>query len=201
MFKVAVIEDDPEIGSLIERRVNKTEIVICSGVYAGPLTYIQSGSKDDIVLLDILMPEMNGVEAIPLLLEHNPGQLIIMNSIKSSSDLIFNSIKAGAIGYLDKQSTTVDYVEVFTSVLNGGAYLTPSVAFKIVKHFSSKQNNDTILTERERKVAQKIKEGKTYSVIGDEMSISVNTVRMHIKNIYKKLQINSKYELMHLNKM
>lgn len=201
MFRAAVIEDDPEIADVIKRRINKTEIVVCSGVYKGPITYINSdfGIKDHIVLLDVIMPEMNGINAIPNLLNHNPDLKIIMNTIKVDSEVIFNAIKAGAIGYIDKQSTAVNYKDVFTSVLNGGAYLTPSVAFKIVNNFKSKPTHLHTLTQREIDVAEKIKEGMSYAEIGDVLGISINTVRMHIKNIYIKLQVNSKYELMNLD--
>lgn len=201
MFRAAVIEDDPEIADVIKRRINKTEIVVCSGVYKGPITYINSGFgiKDHIVLLDVIMPEMNGINAIPNLLNHNPDLKIIMNTIKVDSEVIFNAIKAGAIGYIDKQSTAVNYKDVFTSVLNGGAYLTPSVAFKIVNNFKSKPTHLHTLTQREIDVAEKIKEGMSYAEIGDVLGISINTVRMHIKNIYVKLQVNSKYELMNLD--
>jgi len=199
MFRVAVIEDDPEIANLIERRINKTEIVICSGTYEGPISYIEAGAKDDIVLLDISMPEMNGIDAIPKLLANNPELIIIMNTIRSESDIIFKAIKSGATGYIDKQSTTVNYKEVFTSVLNGGAYLTPSVALKVVDFFRSNKT-DNRLTPRENDVAILIKEGKSYNEIGSVLDVSINTVRMHIKNIYTKLQINTRYELINLDK-
>lgn len=201
MFRAAVIDDDPEIADLIKGRINKTDIVICSGVYKDPLSYINSdfGIKDHIVLLDVLMPEMNGIDAIPHLLNYNPDLTIIINTIQTSSDVIFKALKAGALGYIDKQSTAVNYKDVFTALLNGGAYLTPSIAFKIVNNFKSKSTTHLHnLTERENDVAEKIKEGMSYSEIGDELSISINTVRMHIKKIYTKLQINSKFELMNL---
>ena len=200
MIRAAVIEDDPEIAQIIKKRINNTDFVICTDTYEGPISYLKSGSKDQIVLLDVLMPEMNGIDAIPKLLDHNPDLMIIMNTIKNSSDVIFQAIKAGAIGYLDKQSTTIDYKKVFDSILSGGAYLTPTIAFKIVNYFKVSKFEKNSLTERENDVASKIKEGKTYAEIGNDLGISVNTVRMHIKNIYSKLQINSKYELINLGK-
>jgi len=202
MFRAAVIEDDPEIANVIKKRIDRTELAICSGTYDGPVSYINSPSeiKDHIVLLDIMMAEMNGLDAIPKLLSKNPDLIIIMNTIRNSPDIIFKAIEAGAVGYLDKQSTDLDYKEVFTSVLQGGAYLTPAVAYKIVTHFKSKPFYSQSLTERENDVAEKIKEGMTYAQVGDDLSISINTVRMHIKNIYTKLQINSKFELMNLGR-
>ena len=199
MIRAAVIEDDPEIAQIIKKRINNTDFVICTDTYEGPISYLKSGSKDQIVLLDVLMPEMNGIDAIPKLLDHNPDLMIIMNTIKNSSDVIFQAIKAGAIGYLDKQSTTIDYKKVFDSILSGGAYLTPTIAFKIVNYFKVSKFEKNSLTERENDVAIKLVDGKTYSEIGDELDISINTVRMHIKNIYSKLQIKSKYQLMSMS--
>lgn len=197
MIKVSVIEDDLEIGKLIEKRINGTEIAFCSGIFIGPKTYLSSKPTDQIVLLDVVMPEMNGLDAIPKLLDYDPDLIIIMNTIKNDSDIIFNAIRAGAMGYIDKQSTSVDYSVVFTSVLRGGAFLTPSIALKVIKYFKTGRNNNT-LTSREIDVAAKIKEGNTYDEVAQELNISINTVRMHIKNIYSKLQINSKHELMHM---
>ena len=201
MIKVAVIDDDIQISKLIAERINKVEFAVCSGIYEGPLTYIETNPTDQIVLLDVLMPQLNGIDAIPKLLDMNPELIIIINTIKNNSDVIFKAIKAGAMGYLDKQSTPVHYDEVFTSVLNGGAYLTPSVALQVINHFKNDIKTINKLTNRENDVAVRIRDGKSYNKVADELNISVNTVRMHIKNIYTKLQISSKYELMSIKKM
>ncbi|MFD2531808.1 LuxR C-terminal-related transcriptional regulator [Gracilimonas halophila] len=200
MYQVALIEDDIEIAELIKNKLNNIEFLSSIDIYEGPLTYLNSGKKAPIILLDILMPEMNGLNAIPILLEYDPDALIIMHTIKNNSETIFQSIRSGAVGYIDKQSSNIDYTKVFRSILNGGAYLTPNVAYKIVNYFQTKKNQFNSLTDRENQITDKIVEAKSYKDIADELNISINTVRMHIKNIYGKLQINSKYELIKLTK-
>jgi DNA-binding NarL/FixJ family response regulator len=199
MYNLAIIEDDYEIGELIKSRVNDTGLVRCTGIYEGPITYIDAKKKDDLILLDISMPELNGLDAIPILRENNPDVLIIMNTINDNPDTIFKAIQAGAIGYIDKQSTSIDYTKVFESVIDGGAFLTPSVAFKVLEYFQKNKLKFKQLTNRENEIAARIKDGKSYNFIADDMGISINTVRMHIKNIYGKLQIKSKYELIKLS--
>lgn len=199
MYSLAIIEDDYEIGEFIQSRVNDTGLVMCSGIYEGPITYLAANRKDDLILLDISMPEMNGLDAIPILREAYPDVLIIMNTINDNPDTIFKAIQAGAIGYIDKQSTSIDYMKVFESVIDGGAFLTPSVAFKVLEYFYKNRLKFKQLTKRENEIAARIKEGKSYNHIADDMGISINTVRMHIKNIYSKLQIKSKYELIKLS--
>ena len=195
MQNLAIIDDDPEMADLLRNRANKTGIVQCTGIYEGPVSYINSGNIDHILLLDISMSEMNGLDAIPLLLAHNPDVQIVMNTINNNPEIIFKALKAGAIGYLDKQSSRLDYSNVFESILSKGAFLTPSVALKIVEYFQKANQKIDKLTMRENDIAEKIKMGKSYILIADELQISINTVRMHIKNIYSKLHINSKYEL------
>lgn len=201
MFRVAVIDNDIEIGNLIKNKVNETGIVFCSDVFEGPISYLNSEKEHDILLLDVLMPEMNGVDAIPLLLKKNPDLLIIMNTIKSDAEVIFKALKAGAIGYLDKQTINIDYATVFTAILSGGGFMTPAVSRQVITHFQGNIIEKEKLTDREFEVAQGIMDGMSYNLVSADLGIIINTVRMHIRNIYKKLQVNSKVELINqLNK-
>lgn len=201
MYNVAVIEDDLEMGALIAKTIKKIDLPVLVSLYEGPVSFQQSKDLADIILLDVLMPEMNGLEAIPMLKKSHSNALIIMHTIKNDADMIFKAIKAGAVGYIDKQSSGIDYLTVFESVLRGGAYLTPSVAFKVVHFFQRNSSKFNSLTTREKEITHYIMEAKSYNAIAKELNISVNTVRMHIKNIYGKLQVHSKFELINLNKI
>ena len=111
---------------------------------------------------------------------------------------IFSALKAGAVGYIDKQSFDDNIEEVLESVSNGGAFMTPKIARKVIENF--KTPKVTNLSDRELDVVNGILEGMSYKLIADQNNISIDTVRSHIKNIYKKLSINSKAQLFNLFK-
>lgn len=195
LLTATVIDDDLEIAELIRDRINDTDVAVCRDVYTGPSEYLRGDARYDVLLLDVFMPDMNGLDAIPAILEKHPDTLVIMNTITNDPDTIFKAIKSGAVGYLDKQSTQVDYAQVLAAVRDGGAYVTPAVASRIVAHFQSADPLKESLTKREYEVANAIVDGLSYKHIAEQLDLSINTVRMHIKNIYRKLQINSKIEL------
>jgi DNA-binding NarL/FixJ family response regulator len=141
------------------------------------------------------MPEMNGLDAIDLILNKNPAVSIIINSIKDDTDTIFSALQKGAVGYIDKQSFNNNLLEVFKAVENGGAYMTPKIAKKVMEFFNRTDKKFEKLSDREIEIANAILEGLSYKIAADRFSISIDTVRTHIKNIYKKLNINSKSEL------
>jgi DNA-binding NarL/FixJ family response regulator len=194
-MKVAIVEDDFVIAELLEKKIEGLKGFTCSGKFPGPVSFLRSEVKPDIVLLDISMPEMNGIDAIPLILKIMPKVSIIINTINDDVNLTFKALQLGATGYIDKQTTDIELSEVLNSVVNGGAYMTPSVARKIVLYFNGLKNNLNILSARERDVADCILEGLSYKQVGDRLFISIDTVRMHVKQIYKKLSIKSKAEL------
>jgi DNA-binding NarL/FixJ family response regulator len=198
MKKVVIIEDDFTIASIMQTHINALEGYNCDHVFYNPLDFIKSPVECDIVLLDIILPYMNGLDAIDKLLEINSELSIIINSIKDDSDTIFKSLQKGAVGYIDKQSFAMNFQEVFQSVENGGAYMTPKIARKVMNFFQNKKKALNILTEREVEISTAILDGLSYKLIADRFNISLDTVRSHIKNIYKKLKINSKSELFNI---
>jgi DNA-binding NarL/FixJ family response regulator len=144
------------------------------------------------------MPEMNGIDAIdPILLKY-PEALIVMNTIKDDQETIFTALKRGALGFIDKQSFDVNYEDVLLNIAKGGAYMTPSIARKVVSNFQDSNNTLEKLSPREKDIANRILEGLSYKLVAIECGISIDTVRIHIKNIYRKLKINSKSQLFNL---
>jgi DNA-binding NarL/FixJ family response regulator len=146
------------------------------------------------------MPKMNGLDAIKKILELYPDSRIIINSIKEDSDTIFKALQLGAIGYIDKQNFHMDYKEVFTAIEDDGAYMTPKIARKVMAYFQMKENKLEKLTKREIEITHSILDGLSYKLVADRHNISIDSVRSHIKNIYKKLNINSKSELFNILK-
>lgn len=195
---VCIIDDDLVLGNLIKNRINKIPGFECNDVFPDPIEFLDSNTRPDIILLDVLMPRLNGVEAIDLILKKYPETAIIMNTIKDDTESIFEALRKGALGYLDKQSHDDSLAEVLNSVAGGGAYMAPSIALKVFKAFQRPKANLESLSPREKDVAQAILDGLTYLKIAIKYGISIDTVRMNVRNIYRKLNINSKSQLFKL---
>jgi len=153
--------------------------------------------KPDVILMDIDMPVMNGIEAVTLLRSNNSTIPVIMLTIFEDAENIYNAICAGATGYLLKN----DFEHIIYSikdVLNGGAPMTGSVARKVLNSFAKpvpvKKESLEQLTDRENEILNALVVGSSYKMIADKLELSIDTIRTHIKKIYKKLQVNSATE-------
>ena len=195
MKNVIILEDDFHMAQLMKEKINELPYYQCDSIYSNPIDFFEKPNAAAIFLLDIVMPKMNGLEAIKKILALYPETNIIINSIKEDSDTIFNAIQLGAIGYIDKQSFQMDYQEVFDAIKDDGAYMTPKIARKVMSHFQKKENDLEKLTKREIDVTNGILDGLSYKLVADRHNLSIDSVRSHIKNIYRKLNINSKSEL------
>jgi DNA-binding NarL/FixJ family response regulator len=198
--QVVVLEDDRILAEVIRERVNRIDGFECMHVFESPLQFLSSGVRAEIVLLDVVMPGMNGLDAIEPILAANPDAAIVMNTIRDDSETIFAALKRGALGYLDKQSFDVRLEEVLTIVSGGGAYMTPKIARNVIDSFQQSHQDFEKLSQRERDVTHAILDGLSYKMIADKLDISVDVVRANIKAIYRKLNINSKGELFRLAK-
>ena len=193
--RVSIIEDNIITAEILMQLVNNQSDYFCEKYYTNPADFLNNEERPDIILLDIMMPQMSGIEAIDKILSKVPHTSIIINSSKDDLDTILEAMKKGIAGYIDKNSLIDDLSDVFKSLENGGGFMTPSIARKVFAFFSSKNKVLDALTEREHEIAKTILDGLSYKLIADELKISIDTVRAHIKNIYKKLNINSKSEL------
>ena len=195
MKHIIIIEDDIHLARLMQENVNEVESMTCKHLFTNPVEFLQNPIEADIYLLDIVMPEMNGIDAIDRILKLYPNSAIVMNTIKDDSETIFKALQLGASGYIDKQSFEMNFKEVFASIENGGAYMTPKIARQVIAFFNQPKNISEQLTEREKDIVNGILDGLSYKLIADRYSISIDTVRMNVKKIYRKLKINSKSEL------
>jgi len=193
---VSIVEDDVVIASFLKNKINESDQYNCLNTYLSVEELFLNNSVSDILLLDINLPGMNGVEAIEKILKKWPNLFIIMNSISDDTETIFKSLQNGAVGYIDKQSFDHEIFEVLDSVAEGGAYMTPKIARKVIENFKKPKTPE--LTTREMTIVNAILEGKTYQQIADANFISIDTVRSNIKVMYKKLRINSKSQLFSL---
>jgi len=150
--------------------------------------------KPDVVLMDIDMPEVNGVEAVKRIRKLNPQLPIIMLTVFDDNENIFKAIYAGASGYILKRYVTIEIVAAIHNVLSGGAPMTGTVAKKVLQMLPvaiSVEEENQVLTVKEKDILQLLVNGYSYKMIASEISISIDTVRFHIKKIYDKLHVHS----------
>ncbi|RDK89240.1 response regulator [Marinirhabdus gelatinilytica] len=165
------------------------------------LTKLEESHNLDIILMDIEMPVLNGIETTQIVKQKFPQIKIVMLTAFDNDENIFNAIKAGADGYLLKEINPKDLYKGIVETLNGGAAMNPSIALKTLKLLrnpSSIQNpkdqEEISLSKREVEVLEQLSKGLSYTAIADNLFLSPSTVRKHIENIYKKLQVHSKIE-------
>ncbi|MCF6168297.1 response regulator transcription factor [Lutibacter sp.] len=162
---------------------------------------LEANHNIDVILMDIQMPEMDGITATEIIKNKYPHINIIMLTVFDDDENIFNAIKAGANGYLLKEIDAENLHKCILEVVNGGAPMTPSIALKtlnLLRNPTSFKNDSLIekikLTNRETDILQHLSKGLIYNEIAENLIISPSTVRKHIENIYKKLQVHNKME-------
>jgi DNA-binding NarL/FixJ family response regulator len=200
MIDVAIIEDDNEIREVIRNYLNSQKDFSCS--LAEPsvesfLVAIQAHPPPNVLLCDIGLPGMNGISGMRLLKDRFPDIDIIMLTIYNDAQKIFDSLRAGASGYLLKNTPLAEIKGAVQLVLSGGAAMSPQIARKVIEHFKPHHTTATPspLSPREKEIVIGLVDGLSYKMIADRMGIATETVRFHIKNIYKKLHVHSKAEV------
>ncbi len=200
IIKVAIIEDDKTINNSLKMAIDMQvmmQLQFNSFSMEEGLEQLRSGIDVQILLLDIGLPGMSGLDGIPILKKEFPNLDIIMLTTYDESDTIFQALCAGACSYLSKKVSLKMIMESIFTVSRGGSFMSPSIARKIANHFQPKQNKLTQkLSDRQIDIVKSMADGLSYQQIADLHFISINTVRTHIKNIYELLQINSKGQLL-----
>lgn len=198
-IRLAIIEDERVIQESLNSFFETVPRVDCFVISASVEEFLKKTTSEelqlDVLLLDINLAGMSGLEGIPLLLNAFPTLDIIMLTTFDDTESIFKALCAGACSYLSKKTPLKKIQEAIEVVSEGGSYMSPSIARKIVNHYAPKPVQESLLSPRENEVVKEIVAGKSYQMIADNLFVSINTVRTHIKNIYKTLNINSKAEL------
>lgn len=198
---VGIVEDNKKIRDLIQRYLDMQDELECPVAVESVeemLDYLEEYKKPHVILMDIQLPGMSGIKGIELIKEKYPEIDIIMLTIYHDSHKIFNALRAGASGYLLKHTSLPDIKESIIKLMNGGAPMSPQIARKVIHHFQDavpKRNPEYNLTEREYDIVNGLVDGLSYKMIADRLDISIDTVRAHIRNTYKKLHVNSKAEV------
>lgn len=196
-IKVAVFDDNSSRRSSLGILIDQQSDMVCVGFFEDCSEVVANvtSTKPDVVLMDINMPGINGIEAVRILRKQFPELFIIMQTVFEDDEKIINAISAGASGYILKKTHPFKIVESIRDVMEGGAPITPSVAKRVLELFqktrSVKIENDYKLTEKEIEVLTSLVKGYSHKMIAASQQLSVFTVNAHIRNIYKKLQVHS----------
>ncbi|MEM1138051.1 MAG: response regulator transcription factor [Bacteroidota bacterium] len=199
--KIALVEDDIEIRKALSfflSACKEFDTVSEFGSVEAIMEKVENGYVPDVVLMDINLPGKSGIEGIYLLKKKFEQTDIIMLTIYNDEHKIFDSLCAGATGYLLKNTPLNEVKQGIINLHNGGAPMSPQIARKVIKHFKKNSPSKKLkeqLSDRENDIVDGLVDGLSYKLIADKLFISVDTVRFHIKNIYKKLQVNSKGEV------
>ena len=198
-IKVAIFEDNKSLRQGLYQLINGSEGFECAGAFENCLNLSEDikNTNPDVVLMDIQMPGINGIEAVRILHEKYPDLKILMQTIFEESDKIFQSILAGASGYILKNTSPSRILDFIKETYEGGAPMSPSVATKVLKMVGQQpveKNNSFNLSDREKEILSCLVKGMSYKLIADACFISIDTVRGHIRNIYEKLHVHSKGE-------
>ncbi|MCP9236494.1 response regulator transcription factor [Lewinella sp. JB7] len=206
MINLGIIEDEPIMLASIEEcfEANRDVTVIHAATSVEDfLSRVPTNSRLNTLLLDIMLPGMNGIAGIPRLLERWPEMDIIMLTNSDESDNIFRALQAGAVGYISKRRVNPTIIRDAVHTVNrGGSYMSPSIARQVVAFHNQQRKKSSVsaadqLTSRQLDIVQGLVDNLSYREIGERLDISIETVRDHIKNIYRKLQVNSKMEVVH----
>ena len=192
--RVLIVEDDAEIRNSFSLIVNSSQKFMVVNAYGSCEEAIDNVNRDkpEIVLMDIELPGMNGIQATKYIKDKNPHIDIVMVTVYEDSELVFEALKAGASGYITKSANYLELLTALEEIMKGGAPMSSRIARMVIDNFHVNPNSP--LTKRETEILQLISEGKTYTQISEELFISKETAKTHIKNIYSKLQVNSKSE-------
>ncbi|HEY3429771.1 MAG TPA: response regulator transcription factor [Cyclobacteriaceae bacterium] len=192
--RVMIVEDDQEIRNSFSLIVNSSQRFMVVGAYGNCEDAIANLHRDkpEIVLMDIELPGMNGIKGTQIIKEKAPNTEVIMVTVYEDSELVFEALKAGASGYITKSANYMELLSALEEIIRGGAPMSSRIARMVIDNYHINPNSP--LTKRETTILQLIYEGKTYTQISEELFISKETAKTHIKNIYSKLQVNSKSE-------
>jgi DNA-binding NarL/FixJ family response regulator len=196
---VAIIEDRREIRDGLTMLIDGTEGFHCTGSYRSMEEALSKiGSEvPDVVLCDIGLPGMSGIEGMQILKERFPNLLLLMLTVYDDDERIFDALCAGACGYLLKKTPPARLLEALTDAVNGGSPMSPEVARRVITLFRDirpPERADYQLTPHEVRILKLLVEGHNYKTAAFELNVSINTISFHMRHIYEKLQVHSKSE-------
>jgi DNA-binding NarL/FixJ family response regulator len=192
--RIIIVEDDHIIRNAFVTLIQQSGDYTVANAYSNAEAAIKNVKDDapDICLMDIELPGMNGIEAIPKIKALSPNTQVVVVTVYENDDLVFKALCEGASGYLTKNMPPQKLIDSLKELENGGAPMSTNIARLVVSSFH--KNRQSPLTARELEVLELLSSGKSYSTIADQLFVDKETVKSHIKNIYLKLEVHSKAE-------
>ena len=199
VIRTAIVEDQRDIREGLTMLIDGTPGYKCTGSYRSMEEALDRISADtpDVVLCDIGLPGMSGIEGIRILKERHPRLSLLMLTVYDDDDRIFDALCAGACGYLLKRTGPARLLESLREAVSGGAPMSPEVASRVIGVFREirpPERADYDLTPHETRLLKLLVEGHNYTTAAEELKVSYNTVKFHMRHIYEKLQVHSKSE-------
>lgn len=197
--KVIIVEDKTWLRENLEEEINRHPQLRCLKTYPTAELALDDirNVEPDVVIMDINLPKMDGVECVRRIKALRPELRCMMLTVYEEADKIFNSLLAGASGYLLKRTSSEELLEAIQQVSSGGSPMSSSIARKVVDYFNTlgAQKSETdLLSPREQQVLELLARGAAYKDIADQLSLSIETIRMNVKHIYAKLHVHSRGE-------
>lgn len=197
-IKVVLFDDNAMIRDSLSMLINEYEDIVLTASFSDCSDLIRDlkNMHIDVVLMDIDMPGLSGIEGVKLIRKHFPGVQVLMQTVFDDEEKIFAAIAAGATGYILKNTNSNNIIEAIREVYHGGAPMTPSIARKVLGHLQQTKSTheEHHLSSREKEVLSYLVQGLSYKMIADKMGITYDTVRAHMKKIYEKLHVSSMTE-------
>jgi DNA-binding NarL/FixJ family response regulator len=200
MINVIIVEDNETICDGLAALINGTDGFRCLATYSDCESLLKhiDDLTPDVLLMDIVLPGMSGIEGVKKIKPIAPDLNILMLTIYGENDLVFEALCAGACGYLLKNTPPARLLEAIKEAQEGGSPMSPSIARKVVSLLQQKNllsaSSEFILTAREKEILNALAQGNNYQAIADSLFISVSTVRFHIRNVYQKLHVQTQSE-------
>ncbi len=199
-IRITIYEDNNNLRDSLSKLIQAYPEFLLMGAYPNAVQILDNLKTElpHVILMDIDMPGMSGIDAVAMVKNKYPEIKVIMQTVFDDNDKIFRSICAGAVGYILKKTTPSEILNAIREGYHGGAPITPSIAIKILSMFKQEvapaKNKRFDLSERETEILSHLTKGLSYKMIAEASSISIDTVRFHIKNIYEKLHVHSMTE-------
>jgi DNA-binding NarL/FixJ family response regulator len=197
-IRIAIVEDDRVTRESLAALLGRASGFTCLGTYASAEEALAKVPKQlpDVLLVDINLPGRSGIECVAELKTAFPKLQVLMLTVYDDTESIFESLRAGASGYLLKRTRTADLIAAIKEVLHGGSPMSTNIARKVVSHFHAPERANELqaLTTREHEILTLLSEGLQYKEIADKLTISTGTVRAHLHTIYGKLHVQTRTE-------